>query len=116
VQSASNQIEEAGVEVWATSRGRGPFSARLRPVVKLCEKAPLEVKGCQKALLAVVHSPREASLVKLAPEVRDAFRAFGRIGGKKGGPKGGKSRMASLTPKERSKLAKKAATARWKRK
>lgn len=34
---------------------------------------------------------------------------LGRLGGKKGG----KARAASLTPAERSALAKKAATARW---
>ena len=33
--------------------------------------------------------------------------------GKKGGPKGGKARMASLTPRQRTALAKKAAAARW---
>jgi hypothetical protein len=54
--------------------------------------------------------------VKLDPKVREAFRAFGRIGGKKGGPKGGASRMAQLTAAERRTLAKKAAVARWKRK
>jgi len=51
--------------------------------------------------------------VKLDPKTRDAFRAFGSIGGKKGGPKGGKSRMARLTPAQRRALAKKAALARW---
>jgi hypothetical protein len=35
--------------------------------------------------------------------------------GKKGGPIGGKARMASLTPKQRKELAKKAAVARWTR-
>jgi hypothetical protein len=40
--------------------------------------------------------------------------ALGRRGGKKGGPKGGAARMAALTPKERSELARKAARARWK--
>ncbi|MGA2580294.1 MAG: hypothetical protein ABSH24_30215 [Bryobacteraceae bacterium] len=35
--------------------------------------------------------------------------------GKKGGTKGGKARMASLTPKQRKQLAKKAAAARWSR-
>lgn len=54
--------------------------------------------------------------MKLDPKVRDAFRAFGRIGGKKGGPKGGKTRMAALTPEQRRALAKKAAAARWGRK
>jgi hypothetical protein len=33
--------------------------------------------------------------------------------GKKGGLKGGKARMASLTAKQRSALARKAARARW---
>ena len=33
--------------------------------------------------------------------------------GKKGGKKGGANRMASMTPKQRTALAKKAATARW---
>ena len=33
--------------------------------------------------------------------------------GKKGGPKGGKARMAALTPKQRSDLARQAALARW---
>jgi hypothetical protein len=33
--------------------------------------------------------------------------------GKKGGKKGGANRMASMTPKQRVALAKKAATARW---
>jgi hypothetical protein len=51
--------------------------------------------------------------VRLDPRIRDAFRAFGRIGGKKGGPKGGASRMAKLSPAERRVLAKKAAKARW---
>ena len=35
--------------------------------------------------------------------------------GKKGGPKGGKARMAALTAKQRTALAKKAAAARWKK-
>ena len=33
--------------------------------------------------------------------------------GKKGGLKGGPARMATLTPKQRTALAKKAAAARW---
>ena len=57
--------------------------------------------------------------VKLDPKVLAALRELGRIGGKKGGRigglKGGKARMAKLTPAQRSKLAKKAAVARWKK-
>ena len=41
--------------------------------------------------------------------------ALGRAGGKKGGPKGGQSRMAALSPEERSALARRAARARWKK-
>jgi len=33
--------------------------------------------------------------------------------GKKGGPKGGRTRMAALTAKQRSELARQAALARW---
>jgi hypothetical protein len=36
--------------------------------------------------------------------------------GKKGGKKGGKARMESMTPKQRTTLAKKAAAARWSKK
>jgi len=36
--------------------------------------------------------------------------------GRKGGLKGGKARAASLTPEQRSDIAKIAATARWKKK
>jgi hypothetical protein len=47
-------------------------------------------------------------------EITDAMRAvaaaFGRMGGKLGGP----ARAASLSPKKRSEIAKKAAEARWK--
>jgi hypothetical protein len=35
------------------------------------------------------------------------------VSGKAGGLKGGKTRMASLSPEDRAKLAKKAATTRW---
>ena len=54
--------------------------------------------------------------VKLDPKTREAFRAFGRQGGKIGGPKGGASRMAKLTAEERRALAKKAAKALWRKK
>jgi DNA-binding MarR family transcriptional regulator len=46
---------------------------------------------------------------------REALRRHLSKLGKKGGPKGGRARMASLTPKQRKALAKKAATARWKK-
>jgi hypothetical protein len=45
------------------------------------------------------------------PKKHPAAVTLGRLGGKKGG----QSRMAALTPEERSKLGKKAAAARWKK-
>jgi hypothetical protein len=47
--------------------------------------------------------------IEITPEMRAAAAAFGRIGGRIGGP----ARAASLTPKKRSAIAKKAAAARW---
>jgi hypothetical protein len=49
--------------------------------------------------------------VKMPESVREAFRAFGRQGGKKGG----RARMDALTPEERIELARKAAQARWRK-
>lgn len=43
------------------------------------------------------------------PKKNPAAVELGRLGGKKGG----KARAASLTPKQRSEIAKKAAAARW---
>lgn len=45
------------------------------------------------------------------PKKNPAAVALGRLGGKKGG----KARMSTLTAEERSKLGKKAASARWKK-
>jgi hypothetical protein len=49
--------------------------------------------------------------IKLPPAILEAFREFGRQGGKKGG----KARMAGLTFKERRELARKAIETRWER-
>jgi len=43
------------------------------------------------------------------------MREMGKKGGRAGGKKGGKARMASMTPEEKTALAKKAAAARWKK-
>ena len=45
------------------------------------------------------------------PEKNPAAVALGRLGGKKGGP----ARAEKLTPDERREIAKKAASARWKK-
>lgn len=47
--------------------------------------------------------------VEITDAMRAAAAAFGRMGGKIGGP----ARAASLSPKKRSEIAKKAAAARW---
>ena len=46
----------------------------------------------------------------------DAIKAAAAALGRMGGLKGGKARAASLSPKKRSDIAKKAAAARWKTK
>jgi hypothetical protein len=50
------------------------------------------------------------SAASMTPEQR---AAHGRMGGKIGGKIGGKRRAATLTAAQRSKIAKKAAEARW---
>jgi len=73
----------------------------------------------KKAKLPTDTNKRAKSIVDLATggvtdstpndEVRAAAAALGRLGGLKGG----KARAASLSPKKRSEIAKKAAAARW---
>jgi hypothetical protein len=41
------------------------------------------------------------------------MQEMGRKGGKKGGKKGAKKRAESLTPEQRSEIARKAANVRW---
>jgi hypothetical protein len=57
---------------------------------------------------AATGQPRRAK--KPTKRKNPAAVALGRLGG----PKGGKARAASLTPEQRSEIAKKAAAARWK--
>lgn len=51
--------------------------------------------------------------VKLDAAALEAFRALGRIGGKKGGPKGGKARWEGVSAEARRAHARRAAAARW---
>jgi hypothetical protein len=55
-------------------------------------------------------------LITMKKKLPDAIKEYFQREGAKGGKKGGKSRMASMTPEQRSALAKKAAAARWKKK
>lgn len=48
-------------------------------------------------------------------EIEDAREPVRAVSGRKGGLKGGVTRMAQLTPEQRSELAKKAAAKRWKK-
>ncbi|HEV7573447.1 MAG TPA: hypothetical protein VGQ21_18270 [Thermoanaerobaculia bacterium] len=54
-------------------------------------------------------APDDDAPVEITDAMRAAAAAFGRIGGKIGGP----ARAASLSPRKRSEIAKKAAAARW---
>jgi hypothetical protein len=45
--------------------------------------------------------------------ISQVMSEMGRKGGKKGGKKGAKARSESLTAEERTRIAKKAARARW---
>lgn len=54
-------------------------------------------------------APDDDAPVEITDAMRAAAAAFGRMGGKIGGP----ARAASMTPKRRSDIAKKAAAARW---
>jgi hypothetical protein len=54
--------------------------------------------------------------VKLDAAALEAFRALGRVGGKKGGPKGGKARWEGVSTEARRAHARRAAAARWSKK
>jgi hypothetical protein len=45
--------------------------------------------------------------------ISKVMQEMGRKGGRKGGKKGAKMRAEALTPEQRSKIARKAAKARW---
>jgi hypothetical protein len=66
----------------------------------------------QLAKAIVDEATGEAPKTEQPPVKNEAAVALGRLGGKKGGA----ARAASLTPEERSHIAKKAALTRWKSK
>ncbi len=63
----------------------------------------------QLAKRIVDEATGEAPKTEQPPEKNAAAVALGRLGGKKGGA----ARAASLTPEQRSEIAKKAAAKRW---
>ena len=68
-------------------------------------KLPTDVNKKGKAILDLITGE--------TPITEDGKNAAAVALGKLGGLKGGKARAASLTPKKRSEIAKKAAAARW---
>lgn len=70
-------------------------------------KRPVDINQLAKSI--VDDSTDEDAPVDEAPAKNPAAVELGRLGGKKGG----KARAASLTPEQRSEIAKKAAAARW---
>lgn len=76
----------------------------------------------KKAKLPTDANKRAKSIVdfatggELSPAPIDEVKAAAATLGRLGGLKGGKARAASLSPKKRSDIAKKAAAARWKTK
>lgn len=66
----------------------------------------------QLAKRIVDEATGEAEKTLPPPEKNQAAVELGRLGGKKGG----KARAEALTPEQRSEIAKKAASARWKTK
>jgi hypothetical protein len=77
----------------------------------LCKKGLLDIKP-DRATVATMGRPK----VKLDAAALEAFRALGRIGGKKGGPKGGKARWKGVSAEARRAHARRAAAARWSKK
>ena len=77
------------------------------------KKKPQDVNQLAAAIVAEAtgEAPADPQPDQAEPEKNPAAVALGRLGGLKGG----KARAASLSKKKRSEIAKKAATARWKR-
>ena len=71
-------------------------------------------QGPEDANEAAFRVTQEA-MGEAAPEAPSGKNPAAVALGRLGGAKGGKARAAKLTPKQRSEIAKKAATARWSR-
>jgi hypothetical protein len=73
------------------------------------QKAPIE--SYKPASFIVNQETNEEQAIEKAPVKNPAAVELGRLGGLKGG----KARAESLTPEQRTEIAKKAAQARWKK-
>lgn len=72
-------------------------------------KLPADTNKRAKAIVDLVTGDEPAEQV-------DPIKAAAQALGRKGGLKGGEARAKSLTSKQRTEIAKKAAAARWKKK
>lgn len=72
------------------------------------KKKPADINALAAAILREATEPEP---VDEKPAKNPAAVALGRLGGQKGG----KARAESMTPAQRSEIAKKAAAARWSR-
>jgi hypothetical protein len=73
-------------------------------------KRPVDVNQLAKSIVDIATGESKDTLLN-----NDGKNAAAVALGRLGGLKGGKARAKSLTPKKRSDIAKKAATARWKK-
>jgi len=73
------------------------------------KKRPRDINQLAKYIVDLSTGEAEETETE-KPEKNPAAVSLGRLGGLKGG----KARAASLTPKQRSEIAKKAAQTRWK--
>ena len=75
-------------------------------------KKPKREDEAQSAV-RIMETVAERSEADANPEITDEMRAIAAAFGRMGGLKGGPARAASMTKKQRSESAKKAAKARW---
>ena len=75
-------------------------------------KRPTDLNQRAKNIVGIATGESEDLARSPSDEVKAAAAALGRLGGLKGG----KARAASLTAKQRSEIAKKAAQKRWSKK
>ena len=68
----------------------------------------------RKDLNQTAFSIVQQAIGEVVPEPVDEKKKAAQDSGRRGGLKGGEARAATLTPEQRSEIAKKAAAARWK--
>ena len=74
-------------------------------------KRPKDTNQYAKLIVDILTGEVEETI-----EEKNEIKSAAAVLGRKGGLKGGKARAAKLSPKRRSDIAKKAASARWQKK